>query len=136
MIAPTSQFNSSLYLNYSNFTQDCPETDLGNCTQCGIIMTYDQQTNVCAVCPEGKFINNSIPHKTMFYPNNRTEAHYITISCQTGNSCNSIENNQQVRYKLATSFNFAKFFNSIASIPKLTILILLSILFISLFHQI
>lgn len=125
-IVPTFEFNSSSCFNYSNLTKGCPETDLVHCQKCIISVSYAQQIDVRVTCPAENFNFNSIEHGTMFYLDNRTEAHSSMIRCQMGNDCNSIENNAQVRQKLIVTFDYNKFFSSIASVSKVTIVILLS----------
>ncbi len=127
LIVPTIEFNSSSCFNYSNFTDDCPETDLVNCQQCLIAVNYAQQVDICAACPPGRDPHNSIDHQTVFYLNNRTEFHLVIIQCQTGNGCNTIENSEQVKQKLMSSFDFNKFSGSTALTSTSTVVILLAI---------
>jgi len=91
---PTLEFNSSSCFNYSNLTYPCSETDLVRCQQCVIYIDYVQQTEICTACLSGKVGDNLIDHTTVFYRNNRTQQHRVSVHCQTGNGCNTVEHNE------------------------------------------
>ncbi|CAF0957330.1 unnamed protein product [Adineta steineri] len=150
LLIPTQTFNSSLCYEFSNMTDLCPQKDLDDCRKCFIVIEYSQITDICATCPSGEFEWNNFRYNTMFLLQNRTRSDSIFLRCQSGVNCNSINNIEKIQQNLVAQFDFDKFFYSststiiysttstniysVTSTIKLSFILLLSSLYIGLFH--
>ena len=134
LIARTVEFNTSLCMNYTNFTNECPFYDIVDCEQCVIFVQYTQPSEVCATCPASGGYENFITLDTMIFLDNRTDSDTVSLLCQIDGGCNSITNANQIKQELQSSFDYNKFFYSTASTSKPTMLSILAIFSIILFH--
>ena len=130
LIAQTVDFNTSLCLNYTNMTNECPPYDLVYCEQCVAFVQYTQPSEICATCPSDRAYENSVTLDTKIFLDNQTAIDTVSIFCQTDGSCNSIQNTDRIRQTLMSSFDYSKFFDlsSAASISKSNIIILFAFL--------
>ncbi len=125
LIVPIKTFNGSLCSQFSN-TINCPKPDLVHCRQC---MSVLQHLDICSTCSREKVTRNYFVYRTTVFLNTASRLERITIGCQKGNNCNSMKNMKRIQRMLTIELDSAKFYRSIASITKSTVILLLTVIF-------
>lgn len=105
--------NAASCFDFSNFTEECPDTDLQYCERCHILIDQYQTPGeeICARCPSPAYAaTNDISRTKTFAINDQIVLNdQVEIDCQI-KGCNSIENVNQVFKASTIKFNTEKYF--------------------------
>jgi hypothetical protein len=116
LIHVVSPFNpqSAACIEFNNYTNYCPPTDLSTCPRCQILADKwsSSSQDFCATCPSLSLSSNVVLRSTTFMLNNRTQlADKALLDCQL-KGCNSIDNVNRIYKASKITFNFDTYVNS------------------------
>lgn len=104
--------NSASCLDFSNFTEECPDKNLEYCERCYILLDQFSTPGeeICARCPVPTYAPaNEITHTKVFAFNDQIVLNdQVEMGCQI-KGCNSIENVNQVFKASKITFNSNKY---------------------------